>query len=124
VFEATRRLGTGIDAVSEPPRNPFRVAQREGFIGPPLTQSQQRVLAALVALCPDSGCDVDARAISEAAQLRLGSVIVVLRSLEKRKLALVHEGEGEPEGWAPTLTGRTRVRHFRPAVQPSEQPPS
>ena len=104
---------------SEPPSNPFRVAPRDGFAGPPLTPSQQRVLAALVALCPDSGCDVDAREVSEAADQRLGSVVVVLRSLEKRKLALVHDGD--PEGWAPTMTGRSRVRHFRPA-EPQQQP--
>ena len=105
----------------EPPRNPYRVTQqREGFVGPPLTQSQQRVLSALVSLCPEAGRDVDARAVSEVAELRLGSVVVVLRSLEKRKLALVHEGD--PEGWAPTMTGRSRVRHFRLAEQPSEPP--
>lgn len=101
--------------MSEPPSNPFRVNQREGFQGPPLTQPQQKVLSALVSLCPDDGRDVEARAVSELTQLRLGSVVVVLRSLEKRKLALVHEGE--PEGWAPTMTGRSRVRHFRPAEQ-------
>lgn len=113
-------VGSETDTVSEPPPNPFRVNQREGFQGPPLTQPQQRVLTALVALCPDEGCDVDARAVADAAQLRLGSVVVVLRSLEKRRLVLVHEGE--PEGWAPTMTGRSRVRHFRPAEQPAEPP--
>jgi hypothetical protein len=106
-----------LDMPSDPPSNPFRVAPREGFAGPPLTQSQQRVLSALVALCPDSGCDVPAREVADAAKLRLGSVVVVLRSLVKRRLALVHEGE--PEGWAPTMTGRSRVRHFRPAEQPA-----
>jgi hypothetical protein len=110
--------------VGEAPQHPFRVAHREGYAGPPLTQSQQRVLAALVALCPEAGCDVDARAVSEVAELRLGSVVVVLRSLAKRKLALLHEGE--PEGWAPTMTGRSRVRHFRLAGQPAEstEPPA
>ena len=80
-----------------------------------MTQPQQRVLSALVSLCPDEGCDVDARAVAETADLRLGAVVIVLRSLEKRRLVLVHEGE--PEGWAPTMTGRSRVRHFRPAGQ-------
>jgi hypothetical protein len=116
-FEQVRAEGNRLDSVSEPPPRPFRV-KRENFAGPPLTQSQQRVLSALVALCPDAGCDVDARAVSEAADLRLGSVVVVLRSLEKRKLALMHEGD--PEGWAPTLTGRSRVRHFRAAEQPAK----
>ena len=71
------------------------------------------MLSALVSLCPEAGCDVSARSVSELAELRLGSVVVVLRSLEKRRLALVHEDE--PECWAPTMTGRSRVRHFRPA---------
>ena len=104
--------------MSEPPPHPFRVNHGEGFQGPPLTQPQQRILRALVALCPADGCDVDARTVSEVAELRLGSVVVVLRSLEKRGLALVHEGE--PEGWAPTMTGRSRVRHFRPGEQPAK----
>jgi hypothetical protein len=108
------------DDVSEPPSNPFRVYQREGFQGPPLTQPQHRVLSALVSLCPEAGCDVSARAVSELADLRLGSVVVVLRSLEKRRLALVHEGE--PQGWAPTMTGRSRVRHFRPAAVERTEP--
>jgi hypothetical protein len=112
--------GQPTDTVSEPPPNPFRVNQREGFQGPPLTQPQQRVLGALVALCPEAGCDVEARAVADSAQLRLGSVVVVLRSLEKRRLVLSHEGE--PEGWAPTMTGRSRVRHFRPAELPAEEP--
>ena len=80
-----------------------------------MTQPQQRVLSALVSLCPEDGRDVDARAVAEAADLRLGAVVIVLRSLEKRRLVMVHEGE--PEGWAPTMTGRSRVRHFRPAEQ-------
>ena len=84
-----------------------------------MTQPQQRVLSALVALCQDEGGDVDARTVAEAADLRLGSVVVVLKSLEKRRLVLSHEGE--PEGWAPTMTGRSRVRHFRPAEQPQQE---
>ena len=76
------------------------------------------MLGALVSLCPAAGDDVDARAVAELVELRLGSVVVVLRSLEKRRLALSHEGE--PECWAPTMTGRSRIRHFRLAGQPSE----
>ena len=107
-----------------PPENPFRVGVRDDFAGPPLTQPQQRVLAALVALCPDSGCDVDARTVAEAADVRLGSVVVILRSLAKRRLALMHEAErdGESEGWAPTMTGRSRVRHFPAADERTEHP--
>jgi DNA-binding MarR family transcriptional regulator len=102
------------------PQNPFRVTRE--FHGPKLTRSQQRVLAALVAVCPDEGCDTDARAVAEAAGLRLGSVVVVLRSLEKQRLAILHPGEdGEPDGWTPTMTGRARVRHFPAALQPERE---
>ena len=110
--------------MSGPPENQFRVGVRDDFAGPPLTQPQQQVLSALVALCPDSGCDVDARAVADAAEVRLGSVVVILRSLAKRRLVLVHEPErdGEREGWAPTMSGRSRVRHFRAAEEPAAHP--
>jgi DNA-binding MarR family transcriptional regulator len=85
-----------------------------------MTESQQQVLSALAALCPGSGQDVDARTVAERAEMRLGSVVVVLRSLEKRRLVLVHDGE--PEAWAPTMSGRARVRHIR-SGQPSDKPP-
>lgn len=109
--------------MSFPPARPFRVTRE--FSGPPLTAPQQRVLAVLVSLCPDAGCDVDARTVADAAGLRLGSVVVVLRSLAKHRLALVHEGApGEEDGWAPTLTGRARVRHFpSPASGPAGEVP-
>ena len=110
--------------MSNAPNHPYRVTRE--FTGPRLTPSQQRVLSALVSVCPDSGCDATARAVAEAADLRLGSVVLVLRSLEKMRLAHVHPGEpGEDEGWAPTLTGRARVRHFPAASErPAEGEPS
>jgi DNA-binding MarR family transcriptional regulator len=114
------RCGRGAAlAVTEPPRHPYRV--KRGMEGPPLTASQRRILAALVAVCPDSGCGVDAREVAEAAQLRLGSVVVVLHKLEERRLAMVHPREDdEPKLWAPTMSGRARVRHFpSPAGQES-----
>ena len=102
--------------MSNPPIHPYRVTRE--FTGPRLTASQQRVLAALVSVCPDSGCDASARTVADAAGLRLGSVVLVLRSLEKMRLAHVLPGEaGEDEGWAPTLTGRSRVRHFPAAPE-------
>ena len=101
------------------PQNPFRVTRE--FTGPKLTRSQQRVLAALVSVCPEDGCDVDGRTVSEAAGLRLGSVVVVLRSLEKQRLVILHPGEfGQPDGWMPTMTGRARVRHFPASQQQPE----
>jgi hypothetical protein len=97
--------------MSTPPSRPFRVAQRDDFTGPPLSQAQQRVLAALVAGCPEEGSDIDARTVAGRSDLRLGATVVVLRSLANRRLAIWHDDE--PEGWAPTMTGRSRVRHYR-----------
>ena len=113
--------------MAEAPRNPFRVTRE--FDGPPLTKSQQRVLASLVSLCPDSGSDADARAIATQAGARLGSVVLVLRSLVERRMAIFHpaEHEGEVDAWTPTMTGRSRVRHFPAArgdrhVEPKPTP--
>lgn len=86
---------------------------RPDFRGPPVTASQATVLATLVELCPDDGGDVSARAVAERTGQRLGSVVVVLRSLLKRRLALLHEGTDD--AWAPTMSGRSRVRYTRPA---------
>lgn len=104
------------------PENLFRVTPREDFLGPPLTQPQQRVLAALVSLCPEAGAETDARAVAEAAGLRLGSVVLVLRALDKRRLAVVHDGD--PPVWSPTMEGRTRVRHFPVPERPEPHRPA
>jgi hypothetical protein len=48
--------------------------------------------------------------VASASGLRHGAVVVILRSLAQRGLAYRHEGE--PEGWAPTMTGRARARHY------------
>jgi DNA-binding MarR family transcriptional regulator len=109
--------------MSEAPHHPYRVTR--AFEGTPLTDSQRRVLTALVAICPDNGCDVDARKVAKAAGLRLGSVVVILQSLEKKRLVLLHESEDdEPDGWAPTMNGRSRVRHFPSGLgrEPAEDP--
>ena len=90
---------------------PYRVRRRSDPTGPPLTVPQQQVLAALLKLCPGAAGDVGAREVADTAGLRHGAVVVILRSLTQRGLALRHEGA--PEGWAPTMTGRARARHFR-----------
>lgn len=99
-----------MSTLGAPAFSPFRVKPRRDPSGAPLTLAQRQVLAALVELCPGAAGDVDARAVAERADLRLGSVVVVLRSLLRRGLVLVHEND--PEGWAPTMTGRARARHF------------
>lgn len=98
--------------VGDPPDNPFRVKERD-FVGPPITPSQQKVLTALVNLCPDDGNDATARQVADEAYIRLGSVVVVLRSLVKRRLALLHEDT--EDHWSPTMSGRARIRHSRAA---------
>jgi hypothetical protein len=95
--------------------SPYRVKRRRDPGGAPLTEPQRRVLAALCELCPGAAGDVTSREVSAASGVRLGSAIVILRSLAQRRLAMRLEGDleaGEVEGWAPTMTGRARARHF------------
>ena len=100
--------------------SPYRVKRRRDPSGAPLTEPQRRVLAALCQLCPGAAGDVTAREVADASGVRLGSAIVILRSLAQRRLVMRHEGDheaGEQEGWAPTMTGRARTRHFADAHQ-------
>ena len=102
------------DTAAAPGWNPFRVQRRADPGGPPLSRPQQRVLAALTELCgPGAATEVTVREAAGASGVRLGSVVLILRSLADRRLVVHHEGDTEePEGWSPTLTGRARVRHF------------
>lgn len=95
-----------------------RAVRRRGWHGPPLTGPQQRVLAALVELSPEAGGDTAARAVAERAGLRLGSVVVILRSLAQKRLAIWHQAESpdEEDGWAPSMSGHARVRTLRDAA--------
>jgi predicted transcriptional regulator len=90
------------------------------FPGPSITPSQKKVLTALVDLCPQDGSDARARQVADAAQIRLGSVVVVLRSLKDRRLALLHEDCDDH--WAPTMSGRARIRHIRALEREAEKP--
>ena len=119
------------DAVGvNPPANqlnfqPYRVKRRRDPGGAPMTEPQRRVLAALCELCPGAAGDVTSREVSKASGIRLGSAIVILRSLAQRRLVMHHLGDLEteqPEGWAPTMTGRARARHFSGAHRPTDAP--
>jgi len=90
------------------PRHPFRVTRPHDG-GPPLSPQQKRTLAALVAVCPTAGSDCDARAVARPAGLRLNAVVVILHSLVDKRLVTRYE-EAEGLFWAPTMTGRARVR--------------
>ena len=93
------------------PHHPFRVTRRSDVTGRPLTRSQQRVLAALVHLCPTAGGEVTARDVARAAGSRLGAVVVVLQSLVDLRFVTRFDGDDEqPTVWTPTMTGRARAR--------------
>ncbi len=113
---------------SSAPKHPFRVTRSAQRGGPPLTVRQKQTLAAVDFLCPTSGSECDARAVASATGVRLGSIVVILHSLvDKRLVTRIEEGDGS--FWAPTMTGRARVRHFpaeitnaipnRPALKPA-----
>jgi hypothetical protein len=105
--------------------SPYRVKSRRDPSGAPLTEPQRQVLAALCELCPGAAGDVTSREVADAAGARLGSVIVILRSLAQRRLVMRHEGDheaGQVEGWAPTMSGRARARHFADAHRAPVEP--
>ncbi len=98
---------------SDAPQHPFRVTRSADRSGPPLTEPQKQVLAALVALCPTSGSDCDARAVAGSSGLRLGAVVVILQSLVVKRLVTRFEEDDDALFWTPSMTGRARVRHFQ-----------
>jgi hypothetical protein len=104
-----------VSAMSDQPDgfNPYRVSRAIDPTGPMLTRSQQRVLWILTEQCPRPGMAVRSRAVAEEARKRLGAVMLVLRKLEDKGLAVASDLAGGAEGeclWMPTLAGRARVR--------------
>ena len=92
------------------PLHPYRVTRRTDLSGRPLKAPQQRVLEALVELCPDPGNEATAREVAHAAGERVGPVVVVLRSLAGLRFVAAHDdGDDRAITWAPTLTGRNRA---------------
>jgi DNA-binding MarR family transcriptional regulator len=103
-----------------PAWHPHRVTRPHDRCGAPLTAPQRAVLEALVHLCPRLGADVCPRAVAASAELRLGSVVLTLRNLERRRLAVEHPAQTDDDRprWSPTLVGRSRVRrHHDPATE-------
>ena len=101
--------------------HPYRVTRPHGRTAAPLTAPQRACLEALVHHCPRPGCDVSARRVAGSAGLRLGSVVLTLRNLERQRLACEHPpaSEDREPTWSPTLIGRSRVRRRRndPAIE-------
>ncbi len=91
------------------PTHPYRVTRRTDLSGRPLKAPQQRVLEALVELCPDPGNEATAREVAHAAGQRVGAVVVVLRSLTGLRFATAFDDGEHAVAWAPTLTGRNRA---------------
>jgi hypothetical protein len=87
---------------------PYRVKPRREPAGAPLNPPTERVLGALVERCPRAAGDVGAAELAELTGIRQGSVVVILRTLVAYRLAMHHPGE--PQSWAPTMTGRVRAR--------------
>jgi hypothetical protein len=74
--------------------------------GPPLTEAQQRVLVALVDLCPEIHHEAALRPIAERAGLPPGPASLALKGLERRRMAWRHDDDGAEPAWTPTQTGR------------------
>ena len=75
--------------------------------GPPLTDAQERVLLALVELCPDVGSEAQLRPIAAAAGTPPGPASLAMRGLVRRRMAWKHDGEeGDEPAWTPTHAGR------------------
>lgn len=109
-----------------PTWHPYRVTRGHDRRAAPLTAPQRACLEALVHLCPRPGSDVPAREVATCAGLRLGSVVLTLRNLDRQRLAAEHPPpceDAEPT-WSPTLFGRARVRRRNdPSVERRFDPP-
>jgi hypothetical protein len=86
--------------------------------GPPLTDAQERVLIALVDLCPELGQEAPLHPIAERASLPPGPATLAMRGLERRRMVWrQEEGDEDPGGepcWTPTGPGRDHARAVRP----------
>lgn len=76
-----------------------------------LNGAQQRVLAALVELCPGPGHDVGGARVAHAAGMTPGPVKLALGGLRRRRL--VDHADDSGDTWSPTFTGRVEARRLR-----------
>ena len=73
-----------------------------------LNGAQQRVLVALVELCPGAGEDIPGSRVAVAAGMTPGPVKLALGGLRRRRL--VDHTDDAGDSWAPTFSGRVEVR--------------
>ena len=81
--------------------------------GPPLTAAQERVLLALVDLCPTVGREATLKPIAERAAMSPGPATLALRGLVRRRMAWNHAEDGEESAWTPTQPGRQLAQQVR-----------
>ncbi len=87
-----------------PPRQLFASPSR------PLSDAQQRVLLALVDLCPDLGAEVEMGVVAAAAGVKPSATTLALGGLRRRRFV---EAEGsQPQMWHPTFGGRELARRL------------
>lgn len=77
----------------------------------PLNGAQQRVLAALVELCPRPGQDAGSARVAHTAGMTPGPVTLALGGLRRRRL--VDHADDAGDTWSPTFSGRVEARLLR-----------
>jgi hypothetical protein len=81
--------------------------------GAPLTEAQERILLALVDLCPRVGTEAALQPIASRARMQPGPATLALRGLVRRRMAWMHDEEGEESAWTPTQPGRQLAETVR-----------
>jgi hypothetical protein len=81
-----------------------------------LTGAQERVLVALVCLCPEIGRETTLHPVAQRAGLTPGPAMLALRGLERRRMVWKHDADGETPGptWTPTQGGLEHAEAVRP----------
>jgi hypothetical protein len=81
-------------------------------------------MAALVHRCPRPGDEVGARVLAGDTGLRLGSLVLSLRTMASRRLVIEHPAEidGEETTFSPSLIGRSRLNTATKPVATARRP--
>jgi len=74
--------------------------------GRPLSSAGERVLLALIGLCPKPADESSTHAIAAAIGAKPGAAKLALRGLSRRRLADAYEDDAV---WTPTIAGRWRA---------------